>query len=210
MGTKQRADVDQRLLGRGIYDLVEAARLIRRDPETVARWTRGKQPLYPIASTRFLSFLDVVSLLVVSELVGRAVPRREIRAGAEYLAKTLNTDYPFAHEQLATAGAAFFGKVGDWVDVGKGGQGAFEPVVRDLLRPIEYGADQLAAIWRPRTGVWVNPAVQAGAPCVDGTRVPTRVIADLAEADEDPEDIAEDLHLTLPAVEAALEYERAA
>ncbi len=210
MGTKQRADVDQRLLGRGIYDLVEAARLIGRDPETVARWTRGKQPIYPIARTRFLSFLDVVSLLVVSELVSRAVPRREIRAGAEYLAKTLNTDYPFAHEQLATAGAAFFGKVSDWVDVGKGGQGAFEPVVRDLLRPIEYGADRLAAIWRPRAGVWVNPAVQAGAPCVDGTRVPTRVIAALAEADEDPEDIAEDLHLTLSAVGAALEYERAA
>lgn len=210
MATKQRDDVDNRLLGRGIYDLVEAARLIRRDPETVARWTRGKQPLYPIAATRFLSFLDLVSLLVISELVDRAVPRREIRAGADYLAKTLNTDYPFAHEQLATAGSAFFGKVGDWVDVGKGGQGAFEPVVRDLLRPIEYGADQLAAIWRPRTGVWVNPAVQAGAPCVDGTRVPTRVIADLADADEDPEDIAEDLHLTVSAVAAALEYERAA
>lgn len=210
MGSKQRDDVGNRLLGRGIYDLVEAARLIRRDPETVARWIRGKQPLYPISATRFLSFLDVVSLLVISELVDRAVPRREIRSGAEYLARTLNTDYPFAHEQLATAGSAFFGKVGDWVDVGKGGQGAFELVVRDLLRPIEYGANQLAAIWRPRAGVWVNPAVQAGAPCVDGTRVPTRVIADLAEADEDPEDIAEDLHLTVSAVEAALGYERAA
>jgi uncharacterized protein (DUF433 family) len=210
MSTRQRADVDHRLLGRGIYDLVEAARLVRRDPETVARWTRGKQPIHPIADTRFLSFLDVVSLLVISELVDRAVPRREIRAGAEYLAQHLGTDYPFAHEELATAGAAFFGKVGDWVDVGRGGQGAFEPVVRDLLRPIEYGADQLAAIWRPRSGVWVNPAVQAGAPCIDGTRVPTRVIAGLAEADEDPEDIAEDLHLEISAVEAALDYERAA
>ncbi|MDF1596282.1 MAG: DUF433 domain-containing protein [Acidimicrobiia bacterium] len=210
MGTKERADMADRLLGRGIYDLVETARLVRRDPDTIARWIRGKQPLYPVADTRFLSFLDVVSLLVVSELVERKVPKREIRAGADYLATKLKTSYPFAHEKLATAGAAFFGKVGDWVDVGKGGQGAFELVVRDLLRPIEYGSDQLAAVWRPRSGVWVNPAVQAGAPCIDGTRVPTRVIAELAEAEEDLEDIAEDLHLGVSEVEAALEYERAA
>lgn len=210
MGTRHKKGADHQLLGRGIYDLVEAARLVGRDPETVARWTRGKQPLYPIDQTRFLSFLDVISLLVVSELVARGVPKKEIRAGADYLAKTLDTDHPFAHEELATAGAAFFGKFGAWVDVGKGGQGAFEIAVRDYLKPIEYGTDRLAAVWRPSAGVWLNPAVQAGAPCVDGTRVPTRVIAELADADEDLEDIAEDLHLQVSAVEAALEYEHAA
>lgn len=210
MKTTERADSVGRLLGRGIYDLIETARLVHRDPETIARWTRGKEPLYPVANTRLLSFLDVISLLVVSELVERKVPKREIRNGAQYLAETLETRYPFAHEELATAGAAFFGKVDAWVDVGKGGQGAFEPVIRDLLRPIEYGSDRLAAIWRPRSGVWVNPAVQAGAACVDGTRVPTRIIAELVEANEDLEDIAEDLHLEVSAVEAALAFERAA
>ena len=210
MGIKERVEIAGRLLGRGIYDLIETARLVRRDPETIARWTRGKDPLYPVADTRLLSFLDVISLLVVSELVERKVPKREIRTGAQYLAEALETSYPFAHEELATAGAAFFGKIRDWVDVGKGGQGAFEPVIRDLLRPIEYGSDRLAAIWRPRSGIWVNPAVQAGAPCVDGTRVPTQVIAELVEANEDAEDIAEDLHLEVSAVEAALAYERAA
>lgn len=209
MGTYETT-VDDRLLGRGIYDLVEAARLVKRDPETVARWTRGREPLYPVSNTRLLSFLDVISLLVVSELVECKVPKREIRNGAQYLADTLDTEYPFAHEELATAGAAFFGNVGDWVDVGKRGQGAFEPVILHLLKPIEYGSDRLAAIWRPSSGVWVNPAVQAGAACVDGTRVPTRIIAQLVEAEEDPEDIAEDLHLELSSVEAALAFERAA
>ena len=210
MAKTKSANTSDRLLGRGIYDLVEAARMVHRGPETIARWTRGKQPLHPVSDTRVLSFLDVISLFVVSELVERAVPKGEIRAGADYLAKTLGTSHPFAHEELATAGAAFFGKVGEWVDVGKGGQGAFELVVRDLLRPIEYGPNRLAAIWRPSPGVWVNPAVQAGAPCIDGTRVPTRVIADLEEANEDPEDIADDLHLEVSEVTAALEYERAA
>lgn len=210
MGAAHNKGADHQLLGKGIYDLVEAARLVGRDPETIARWTRGKQPLYPIAKTRFLSFLDVISLLVVSELVERHVPRKEIRAGAAYLSKTLDTEYPFAHEELATAGAAFFGKLGSWVDVGKGGQGAFEIAVRAYLKPIEYGTDRLAAVWRPRAGIWLNPSVQAGAPCIEGTRVPTRVIAELVEADEDIEDIAEDLNLEMSEVEAALEYEQAA
>jgi len=210
MGTRKRVDTTNQLLGRGIYDLVEAAHVLRRNPETIARWIRGPQPLHSAGDTRFLSFLDLISLHVISELVSRGVPKKEIRSGSDYLSEALSTDYPFAHEDLATAGVAFFGKVGDWVDVGKRGQGAFEIVVRDLLRPIEYGSDHLATIWRPESGVWVNPAVQAGAACVDGTRVPTRVIADLVKADEDPEDIADDLHLEAWQVEAALEYEHAA
>lgn len=203
-------ETSERLLGRGIYDLLEVARMLRRDPETIGRWTRSKEPLHGVAATRIFSFLDVISLLVISELIDRGVSKREIRAGAEYLADKLDTHFPFAHEEIATAGAAFFGNVGAWVDVGKRGQGAFELVIRDFLRPIEYGANHLAAIWRPQPGVWVNPSVQAGAPCIEGTRVPTRIVADLRAAEEHPEDIAEDLLLDLTQVQAAIEYEHAA
>lgn len=209
MVESNEASTSDRLLGRGIYDLVEAGRMVSRDPETLARWTRGKQPLHPVANTMFFTFFDMISLLVISELVTRGVPKEKIKAGADYLANTLGTDYPFARKELATVGAAFFANVDEWIDVGMGGQRAFE-FVQDLLRPIKYGSDHLAAIWRPRSGIWVNPAVQAGAACIDGTRIPTRVIADLEEAGEDPEDIADDLRLDVADVRAAVEYERAA
>jgi len=96
------------------------------------------------------------------------------------------------------------------VDIGKSGQLAFHDTIKNYLRPVEYGPDELAAVWRPANGVWVNPKVQAGSPCVDGTRVPTGVLAALIDEDEDPEDVADDYELDVTQVIAALEFERAA
>ena len=198
------------LLGRGIYDIAEAARIVRRHPETVARWTRSEHPLHPIDHDRIISFLDLISLWVISELIRRGVSRREVRAGGAYIARKVGTDYPYAHRDLATVGAGFFGNLEAWVDVGKGGQGSFPLVIEGLLDPIEFGADRHASIWRPRNGVWLNPDVQAGAPCIDGTRVPTKVVADLEAAGEHLDNIANDLNLDVTQVSAALEYELAA
>ena len=214
MATRTDARIPGRLLGRGIYDIVEAARIVRRNPDTVARWTRSNHPLHPVEHDRIISFLDLISLWVISELIRRGVPKREISAGGQYVAEQLDTSYPFAHQDLATVGAAFFGKdlsdIKDWVDVGRGGQGSFPVVIEELLKPIEFGADHLAIIWRPENGIWLNPGVQAGAPCIDRTRVPTRLVADLKTAGEHIEDIASDLNLDITQVSAALEYELAA
>ena len=95
------------------------------------------------------------------------------------MARSLGTNRPFAHESLATVGAGFFTEVESgvgWENVGQGGQLAFQAVVVPLLEPIEFNDEGMAAIWRPRAEVWINPAVQAGEPCVDGSRVPTGLI----------------------------------
>lgn len=206
---KQSAS-DEQLLGRGIYDVVEVARLVRRDPETIDRWTKSRTPLHRVKGKPLYAFHDLISLWVISELVDRKVPKKEIRSGAEYLGEKLGTEYPFAHKALATAGIAVFGHLAEWVDVGKRGQMAFQGTIKEYLKPLVYGADGLAAIWRPALGVWINPEVQAGSPCVDGTRIPTSTLAALTGVDEDPEDIAEDYELDLEQVKAALAFERAA
>ncbi len=210
MAAHAEVHMTEPLLGRGIYDIAEAARIVRRHPDTVARWTRGTNPLHHVESDRIISFLDLISLWVISELIRRGVPRREIRAGGEYVTTHVGTNYPFAHQELATVGAGFFGKFKAWVDVGKGGQGSFPAVIEELLSPIEFGPDLHASIWRPTSGVWLNPKVQAGAPCIDGTRVPTKVIADLEAVGDHIEDIADDLSLDITQVHAALQYELAA
>ena len=214
LGLKMTAHTEARkpepLLGRGIYDIAEAARIVGRHPETVARWTRGTDPLHHVEDDRIISFLDLISLWVISELARRGVPRPEIRAGGKYVAENVGTPYPFAHQKLATVGAGFFSEFEAWVDVGKGGQGSFPEVIEGLLNPIEFGPDLLASIWRPTNGVWLNPNVQAGAPCIDGTRVPTKVVASLKAVGEHVEDIADDLRLEVTQVHAALQYELAA
>ena len=183
-------------------------------------WTRtgsGANPLLTGELAGLFSFWDLMSLRVIAELLDRGVRQDHILTGATHLARRLGTNRPFAHESLATVGAGFFAEVEPgvgWENVGQGGQLAFQDVVVPLLEPITFNDEGMAAIWRPRAGVWINPAVQAGEPCLDGTRVPTGLIARLISADEgeapSDEDIAEvsgDYRITVSQVRAALEFE---
>ena len=79
-------------------------------------------------------------------------------------------------------------------------------MIEELLSPIEFGSTYT----HPSGGVWLNPNVQAGAPCIDGTRVPTKSIADLEAVGDHIEDIADDLSLDITQARGALQYERAA
>ena len=207
-------------LGRGIYDVAEVARLLRKTRGRVEGWTRtgsGANPLLTGELAGLCSFWDLMSLRVIAELLDRGVKRDHILTGAAHLAQGLGTNRPFAHKSLATVGAGFISDVEPgvgWENVGQGGQLAFQDVVVPLLEPITFNDEGMAAIWRPRAGVWINPAVQAGEPCLDGTRVPTGLIARLISADEgeapSDEDIAEvsgDYRITVSQVRAALEFE---
>ncbi|MCY4102478.1 MAG: DUF433 domain-containing protein [bacterium] len=207
-------------LGRGIYDVAEVARLLRRTRQRVEGWTRSDRRANPLLTGELaglFSFWDLMSLRVIAVLLDRGVGRDHIRNGATYLARRLGTDRPFAHKSLATMGAGFFAEVepGEgWENVRQGGQLAFQAVVVPLLEPIEFNDEGMAAIWRPRAEVWINPAVQAGEPCVNGTRVPTGLIArllsaedDRAPSDEEIAEVSDDYRLSVAQVRAALGFE---
>jgi uncharacterized protein (DUF433 family) len=202
--------VQRGLLNQGLYDPTEAAHVLRIHPDTLLGWTavhRGRPALLAPSFESFFSFHDLVSLMVIAEMAHRGVPQAEIRRGIEHLSAELGTARPLAHRKLATVGRAFFADLGEWVDAGRGGQGAFPDVIRPLLRPIEYGADEMASVWRPLQRVWLNPRVQVGAPCIDRTRVPTRLIASLLQKGEDAGDIADDYEIDIEDVRAAESFE---
>ena len=71
----------------------------------------------------------------------------------------------------------------------------------------------MASIWRPHPGVWISPAVQAGTPCVEGTRVPSHLLASVLDPGEPDEwdliEVCNDYRLTAQQVRAALDYELA-
>lgn len=206
-------DMTSTLIGRGIYDPTEAARLARVHPDTIARWTTGKRPLIRPAFERFFDFEDLVSLLVIAELWRRHVPTEEIRLGILSLTDDLGIERPLAHTEapvrLATAGRAFFANFGEWADVGKGNQLAFLPMIEPVLRPLEYDSHGMANLWRPIEQVTATPAIQAGTPCIEATRIPTSTIEGLVRAGEDAEDIAFDLDVEIEQISAALRFEAA-
>jgi uncharacterized protein (DUF433 family) len=200
------------LLNRGIYDSREVARLLRKHAELVARWTldHPDRPALvpPSLDSQFFSFHDLISLLVVGELHERGVTTDDIRRGIQFLSEQLGTDRPLAHKKLATVGRSFFANVGDWYDAGKGGQGAFDLVIKPLLRPIEYDQSAMASLWRPHDRVALTPRIQAGTPCIDHTRIPTSAIRDMNLGGDSPEDIADEYELDVEDVLAAIDYEK--
>ena len=177
-------------LGRGIYDIAEVARLIRKTRGRVEGWTRPRSSRPPLLTGELaglFSFWDLISLRVIAELIDRGVPRDAIATSAEHLARRLGTDRPFAHKKLATVAAGFFADV-------------------------TFDESAMAKIWRPCPCVWINPEVQAGAPCVDGTRIPTSQITGLLGVDGDPADedvyeVCDDYQITNEQVRAAFNYE---
>jgi uncharacterized protein (DUF433 family) len=207
--------MESRFVGSGVYDAAEVGHLLAVPVECVVRWSapdrRGRPAIVAPSFGRAFSFADLVSLGVVSELWKRHVADTDMRQGVHFLTSRTRYEKPLAHrdivDHLATSGTAWLADLdGGWYDIGKGGQGAFKEIVRLWLKRVSYDEGGLAQLWRPAPLVVLNPRVQAGKPCVEGTRVPTETIVAMLEADP-PEVVAEDLDLTMQQVEAAAEFE---
>lgn len=203
------------LLDSGVYDAHEVAHLLGQHAELVVRWSvpdgKGRPAVVPPSFDRAFSFVDLVSLSVVGELWRRHVPEIDIRNGVALLTSETGFSRPLAQRQvvdtLATCGVAFLGDLGDgWYDLGKRGQGVFEEVIRIDMKTIDFDDLGVAKKWQPTPTVSLDPRVQAGAPCVVGTRIPTAVVAAMLENDS-AELVAEDLDLELTLVLAAAEFE---
>lgn len=205
------------LVGSGVYDAVEAGRLLGVPATRVVRWAapgrRGLPPVVAPSFERAFSFQDLISLAVVEELWERQVVDDDMRRGVAYLQQSTHHDKPLAYrdvvELLATSGRSFIAHIeGAWVDLGKGGQGAFKQIVRIYLERITFDDLGAARLWRPARHVVLDPEVQAGTPCVEGTRIPTATVAAMAAVDP-PKLVAEELDLSIKEVEAAAHFEAA-
>ncbi len=203
------------LVGSGVYDAGEVSHLLAEHVECIVRWaspdSHKRPPIVASSLGRAFSFLDLVSLAVVSELWKRNVSEADMRHGVAFLQELTGQDRPLAHrdtvELLATSGTAWLADVdGSWYDIGNGGQGAFEEVVRLYLQAVSYDDVGLARLWKPAPMVLLDPRIQAGAPCIEGTRIPTETIAAMVEADP-LEVVADEFDLTVEQVGAAVGFE---
>ena len=205
------------LLNQGIYDLREVAHLLGNEPvDRIIRWTnsdsKGNPPIVAPQLGEAFSFVDLVSLEVVVKLRKRGISESHLRRGVPFLKDHFSFERPLAHDEvirkLATSGNSFLVYLdGDWYDIGKGIQGTFRKVVEIDLKKIDFGDDGVASVWRPHDRVILNPRIQAGAPCIEGTRVLTATIAALLE-EQSVKEIAAEYQLTPEDVQAANAFEQ--
>lgn len=205
-----------KLVNRGVYDAQEVALLLGRvSVDTIIRWSApnsaGQSAVVSPSLTTAFSFVDLVSLSVAVKLYERGVSDRHLRQGVSELTKRVGSATPFSRRdvlaRVATSGTAFlWNEDGEWIDLGTGGQGTFKDIVVLYLKTVDFDPTGIAARWRPTLHVVLDPRVQAGAPVVEGTRVPTATIAELAE-DQSLDEIAKEYDLPLAKVKAAVAFE---
>jgi uncharacterized protein (DUF433 family) len=75
------------------------------------------------------------------------------------------------------------------------------------LSRLSFDAAGVAMAWAPAPYVLLDPRIQAGAPCVAGTRIPTATIHALLD-DESVDEVADEYGLTVEQVDAADKFEK--
>jgi uncharacterized protein (DUF433 family) len=170
-------------------DLADSARAwtttrARRPSDAVLPWlTQILNPTRHRARNADYSFSDLVSLFVVRELLKKGVRPWRIREAEDFLRQDLKIDRPFVFEDIKTDGVDVFYRdnvIPTQIEAASlRGQQVFREAIKDRLTSVRY-TDGSAAYWVPMPGVIVDPRVQFGEPVVEGTRVPTEAVANVA------------------------------
>jgi len=219
-------------LGKGIYALPDASRILKIDPQKMRRWVNGytyqrnmeRRPVGPLFQTEFehvsdntvLSFLDLVELLFIKNFVQHGVRIQKIREAAAAAAKLLDTSHPFAVRKMYTDGKEIFAETAKDNDVTSlldliNKQFQFDEVIGSLLYGcIDFDDYDFAQKWWPlgkTEDIVLDPSRNMGQPILDKRNVRTGLIYELFKAKRDMDEISEWYDLDRAEIEAAIAFE---
>ena len=209
----------------GIYDPPEAARYLKAstdadgmltlDSTKLIRWIRrglASEDLAELSAYNILiDFEDLVSMRVIAALRVAGVRWSEIRRTNRWLRDEMGVERPFATELLWLGQGQLFS---EWtrrlVSASRHGQMALDLICQYLIPVHGLTFDEtsgLASSWEPFGGIVLEPRVQFGAPCIKGTRIPTRTVAGMIEAGDTATWVADAYGLSVDEVQAARDWE---
>ena len=209
----------------GIYLQSEAALLTGLAQSTVRRWLeleRVASGLPSVTEQPLVSFHDLISLRAVAALRRAGMKLPKIRQGADFIRRERGLTHPLAWEKLTTDGVNLYFpeaqalveaqedvEVQALVAASEAGQLVAQVLVAAYLRDVKYkplaGGYRLAASWEP-PGVSMNPSIQRGAPCVEGSRVQIVQLKRYLDAGDTPEYLAELFELDADDIRRAVNW----
>ena len=217
---------------RPIYTIKEAASYLGIHPRTLRSWVKG-QPYSTKTGDRWfaalvtdppdegLSFMNLVEAYVLTALRRQQfVPMKDIRQALNRIFKEdPKAKHPLATRQFATLGPKLFLE-GTGGPITPSGQTSFGSFLTAYLTRIEHAPDgwgsKLYPFPRSLMGqanaprsVSISATLAFGRPVLDGTRIPTSVVAQRLVTGETPEEIAEDYDRSVGDVLNAIRWELA-
>ena len=209
----------------GVYDVPEVARYLRAatgaqpitsvNSQKLIRWVRRgltSSDLADISGHELLiGFEDLVSMRVIIALRAAGVTWSEIEATKRWLREKLGIERPFAAEILWTGQGQLYTEWSErLISASRHGQLALGLLWKYLIpvHGLTFDGDSgLAVSWEPVDLVVLEPRIQFGAPCVRGTRIPTRTISGMVDAGDPPWWVADAYGITPDEVQAACDWE---
>jgi uncharacterized protein (DUF433 family) len=213
----------------GIYEVPDAARLLRItmpdsphfqgtiNSRRLIRWIRNRLTNPGLIETPgreiLITFDDLISMRIIAALRASGFSFPTIYMTEKWLRERTGSRYPFTTEKIWT-GSEIFTELGNTLVAAsrsKAGQYAFDFIRDSLIRvqDVEFGHDHLVSAWTPRVGIRIDPKIQFGAPCIQGTRIPTETLWSMVEAGDAIPDVAKWYGLDSEVVSIAVAWERA-
>jgi len=209
---------------KGIYEVPEAALYLRASMRlttplnvTSARliyWIRRGLTLPDLMKVPgrelLITFEDLISMRVIAALRAAGVSFRKIYQAEQWLRRITGHPRPFATELLWTERSDIFAELQErLIAASRSGQYAMD-ILRSYLIPVHglmFNENKIASSWEPWKGVLLHPLVQFGAPCIKGTRIPTRTIWTMVKGGDSTRLVAQSFGLEESQVQEALEWE---
>jgi len=210
-------------LSEGIYDAPSAAKYLlaarmanEAYPVTsrhLIRWIRNGLALPQLAVVPgrelLITFEDLISMRVIAALRSAGVSWPKIYRAEDWLRDQTHHPRPFATEEVWTEHSEVFASFRDMlIATSRYGQIAMD-IMKDFLIPVSGLAFErrIARRWEPRSLVLLDPSIQFGAPCIRGTRIPTRSIWGMIRAGDSEALAMRAYKITQEEVNAAVAWE---
>lgn len=184
----------------GLYSIVDAARLLKTQRRTIARWIQGYTgmlkseprqyaPVLVGGRDKLLTFGDLVELMYVREFRSQDVRLETIRQVSAKFALEWGTEYPFATKRFAVdAKSILLKEGGEWREC-LSGQGSF--FTDQIALTLEHTGDFVSE-WRPLgkdRAVVLDPRRSYGKPIDSESGTSTFVLYKAVESGDSPEDV---------------------
>lgn len=214
------------ILGHGIYNLTEAAKLTQLKPQRVREWFHG-QPLDRMRKAVFrsdyqsvggdhaISFFDLVELKIAGQLRDRGVSLQSLRKVHKQLQADLGTRHPFCRKEVLTDGKKVFTlglgeeNRAEMIEV-LSHQRVFVEILLPFLKRLDYDeVTSLARRWCIANMVVIDPRICLGKPIIEDIGIATVILAAAYDANnQDAELVADWYKVHSKHVIAAVEFER--
>lgn len=216
------------------YSLAEGSRYLKLPSATLRAWAVGR-PYPTTQGTRHfrplirparkqppqLSFWNLIEAHVLRSFrTDHGISLKALRQALDFAERELRIEHLLLRKELcADAGQLFLERYGELISLSPSGQLAMRRLFAEHLRRVEWDqwkfpvrlypflSADLPTEARP---IAIDPGIAFGRPVVARLGITTAALAGRIDAGESLEDLATDYGLSVPEVEQAVLYERAA